>query len=122
MLCYFQMCLVSYIFMMFLSLGTATSITVSWSLITPRCLVDTCLPIWIWKSHRILALLFSSTFCGISHLNLGVFSPYTVQMFLYIMLITWLCCSMYVVPACNLYLTLRPVYIVCTYNIQDKYK
>lgn len=45
-------------------------------------LAGTCLPLWIWKFHRIEAFLFSSTFCGISHLDIGGSSPYSGQKFM----------------------------------------
>uniref|UniRef100_A0A674MRW4 Actin-associated protein FAM107A n=1 Tax=Takifugu rubripes TaxID=31033 RepID=A0A674MRW4_TAKRU len=40
-------------------------------------LATTILSVWIWKSHRILACLFSSTFGGVSHLVPGTSSPYS---------------------------------------------
>ncbi|TWW56342.1 Plexin-A1 [Takifugu flavidus] len=90
-------------FLMLLLLGIATSIiTVFRCLSTTTMsgwLATTILSVWIWKSHRILACLFSSTFGGVSHLDPGTSSPYSVQMFLYTMPATWLCCSMYALPA-----------------------
>lgn len=46
-----------------------------------------------WKSHRPLAMLFSTNFGGVSHWELGTPSPYVAQMFLYTIPVTWLCLS-----------------------------
>lgn len=46
-----------------------------------------------------LSFLFSMIFCGISPLNMGGYSPFTMQIFLYATSATWLCSSMDVVPA-----------------------
>lgn len=66
---------VSYSFLMLPSPGITTSITIAvfWSLSTTisRSLTNIFISIWIWKSHRILILLFSTTFHGISLLDLG---------------------------------------------------
>ncbi len=42
-------------------------------------LATTILSVWIWKSHRILARSFSTTFGGVFHLDLGTSSPYSVH-------------------------------------------
>lgn len=46
-----------------------------------------------WKSHRPLAMLFSTNFGGVSHWELGTPCPYVAQMFLYTIPVTWLCLS-----------------------------
>ncbi|TWW68189.1 hypothetical protein D4764_02G0012300 [Takifugu flavidus] len=68
--------------LLFLLPDVATSITttVFWCLSTTTMsgwLATTILSVWIWKSHRILACLFSTTFGGVSHLVRGTSSPYS---------------------------------------------
>ncbi|KAJ0006419.1 hypothetical protein NQD34_013692 [Periophthalmus magnuspinnatus] len=67
-------------FLMFPSLDTAMSTTTA----LLCCLATTTMSGWftitilsvcIWKSHRILARSFSTTFGGVSHLDLGASSP-----------------------------------------------
>lgn len=51
-------------------------------------LAITILSVWIWKSHRILAQLFSTILGGDFHFYLG---SYSTQMFRYIVPTAWLC-------------------------------
>lgn len=55
-----------------------------------RWLVSSCLSVWNLKFDRILALLFTTAFGGISHWDLGTLSPYATQMFVYTIPATWL--------------------------------
>lgn len=50
---------------------------------------------WNLKSHRILALLFSATFGDVSQWDLGTSNSCSTQKFLYTILATWLCLSVY---------------------------
>lgn len=63
-----------YIYLNFFSLSTTT---------VSRWLASSCLSVRKSKSQRTFALLFSTTFGGISHGDLGTSSPYVAQMFLY---------------------------------------
>lgn len=66
------------------STGIAISISTSLSTTTvSRWLASSCLSVRKSKSQRTFALLFSTTFGGISHGDLGTSSPYVAQMFLY---------------------------------------
>lgn len=47
-----------------------------------------------WKSHRTLAMLFSTNFGDVSHWELGTPSPYAAQMFLHTIPATCLSASM----------------------------
>ena len=62
-------------------------------------LASSCLSVWNLKSHRTLALVFSTTFSGVYHQDLGTSNPHWVQMFLYTIPATWLCLSIDAVPA-----------------------
>ncbi len=72
-------------------------------------LATTILSVWIWKSHRIFALSFSTTFGGVFHLYLGTSSPYSAQMLRYTIPATWLY-SMCALPAS----ILHPDVMCCT--------
>jgi len=69
-------------FLMWLSLGIATSITTAFfcCLLTNMIsgwLAITSLSVCIWKSHRILAWSFSTTLGGVFHFDLGTSSPHS---------------------------------------------
>ncbi|KAI3354393.1 hypothetical protein L3Q82_018913, partial [Scortum barcoo] len=85
-------------FLMLLSFTTSISTALFCYLSTTTMsgwFIITCLSVCIWKSHRILARPFSTTFGDVSHFDLGT----SVQIFLYTMPATWLWRSMYALPA-----------------------
>lgn len=88
-LCSYHLQLPYVITVVFLS---TTLILVDWPL----------LACWSWWKVRpkILVLLFSTMFCGISHLVLGDSIPYTVRIFLRTMPATWLYRPVHPVPTC----------------------
>lgn len=63
-------------------------------------------------SHKTLALLFSTTFCGASHQDLGTSSPYSADMFLYTIPASWLCLLVYAFLASYTLSPLSPQYVL----------
>lgn len=51
-----------------------------------------------------------TTFCGMSHWDLGTSIPYSTQMFLYVIPATWLYHSVYAAPACVIHFAI----VCCT--------
>lgn len=86
------------------SLGSATSIITA----IFSSLSTTTISVWLaihcffsvyLKSYRILLWSFCNIFGGVSHFDLGVYSPDVVQVFLHTIPATWVWHSMYVLPA-----------------------
>ena len=77
--------------------------------------IHTFLSVWIGKSHRCFTLLFSTTFWGVSHLDLGGSSPYLEQMFLYTM--PAICC-LCVCVCIYIYIYARYCSIIALYLIR----
>ena len=78
---------------MLLSLGIATSVTTAFFWPMSSWLAVTSVSVCIWKSHMILAWSFSTTFEGVSHVDLGA----SFQTFLHTMPASWL--ALHVLPA-----------------------
>lgn len=54
-------------------------------------LASSCLSVWNLKSHRIFALLFSTTVSGVSLRDSETSNPNSAQMFVYNSRVSWLC-------------------------------
>lgn len=100
-------------FQMLRSFGIATSFTttVFWCLSTTTAsgwLVITSSSVWIWKSYKIVAGLFSTTFGSFRHLDCGD-TPYLLQMFQCTIPATWSCRSLWSFSAFSSHFSVFPM-------------
>ena len=114
-----------FLFLMLLPLRIASSLTAAFfcSLSTNTMsgwFAITSLSVWIWKSPRIYALLFSTTCRCVSHFDFGTSNPYSAQMFLHTIPATCLWCSMYLPASHTLLLraglSQKPLCTACTWG------
>lgn len=63
------------------------------------CLSSNCLSVWSSKSSSTLALMFPTTFGGVSYQELGTSSPHVAQIFPHTISATWSHLSVYTTPA-----------------------